>query len=171
MKALILFVFTVLLIVAEHEVIPGRPIPAECHAEAHTDYDGLAVRWGLTHHVASAADCCQACLDQAKNAKDAEKKCNIWVYCAEENGCYSPDKYEHKNHECWLKQVSSCLLQKEIAFIRHVLFKHQAYATTFGCKMVQCLPKMNASIVILRINTKSHCLGYPNSHCSIPAQN
>ena len=106
MKALILFVCPVLLMVAEHEVIPGRPIPAECHAEAHTDYDGLAVRWGLTHHVASAADCCQACLDQAKDAKDGEKKCNIWVYCAKEDGCYSPDKYEHKNHECWLKQVS-----------------------------------------------------------------
>lgn len=43
----------------------------------------------------------------------------------------------------------------KLLFIRHVLSKHQPYSTTFGCKMVQCPPKMNAPIVILRINTKS----------------
>ncbi|KAF8377527.1 hypothetical protein HHK36_030909 [Tetracentron sinense] len=79
------------------------PVPPECHAELHTDYDGVAVRWGLTHHKESAADCCQACLDQAKRAKAHEKKCNIWVYCPSETGCYSPDIYEHKRQECWLK--------------------------------------------------------------------
>lgn len=89
----------------EHEIIPGRAIPSECHAEVHTDYSGEAVRWGLTHHVNSAADCCQACLDQAKNATEEQKKCNIWVYCPSEGGCHSPDKYLHKNHECWLKQA------------------------------------------------------------------
>ncbi|KAJ4845403.1 hypothetical protein Tsubulata_010588 [Turnera subulata] len=87
----------------EEEILPGRPVPPECHVELHTDYDGVAVRWGLTHHKESAADCCQACLDQAKRAKPGEKKCNIWVYCPSETGCYSPDIYEHKNQECWLK--------------------------------------------------------------------
>ncbi|XP_074578364.1 uncharacterized protein LOC141834875 [Curcuma longa] len=87
------------------EIIPGRPMPPECHAELHTDYDGSAVRWGLTHHKESAADCCQACLDQAKRAKPGEMKCNIWVYCPSEFGCYSPDIYEHKHQECWLKQA------------------------------------------------------------------
>ncbi|URE39772.1 Sec23/Sec24 beta-sandwich domain [Musa troglodytarum] len=86
------------------EIIPGRPLPPECHAEAQTDYDGAAVRWGLTHHQESAADCCQACLDQAKHAKPGERKCNIWVYCPSEFGCYSPDIYKHKHQECWLKQ-------------------------------------------------------------------
>lgn len=80
-------------------------MPPECYAEAHTDYGGVAVRWGLTHHVNSAADCCQACLDQAKNATAGQKKCNIWVYCPKEDGCYSPDVYTHENHECWLKQA------------------------------------------------------------------
>ena len=89
----------------EEAVIPGRTPPKECSAEAHTDYDGVAVRWGLTFHVESAADCCQACIDQAKAAKPGQIKCNIWVYCPEEAGCYSPDIYEHKHHECWLKQV------------------------------------------------------------------
>eukprot|EP01018_Ginkgo_biloba_P037167 Gb_11013 [translate_table: standard] len=89
----------------EDGIIPGRSLPPECHAEAHTDYDGVAVRWGLTHHKESAADCCQACLDQAKHAREGEKKCNIWVYCASETGCYSPDIYEHKHQECWLKQA------------------------------------------------------------------
>ncbi|OAY22867.1 uncharacterized protein LOC110606048 [Manihot esculenta] len=87
----------------EEEILPGRPLPPECHAELHTDYDGAAVRWGLTHHKESAADCCQACLDQAKRAKPGRKKCNIWVYCPSEMGCHSPDIYKHKNQECWLK--------------------------------------------------------------------
>lgn len=89
----------------EDGIIPGRPLPSECHAEPHTDYDGAAVKWGLMHHKESAADCCQACLDQAKNAKQGEKKCNIWVYCPFEPGCYSPDIYQHKHRECWLKQA------------------------------------------------------------------
>ncbi|PON98792.1 dimethylallyl, adenosine tRNA methylthiotransferase [Trema orientale] len=88
---------------SEDDILPGRPVPAECHAELHTDYDGAAVRWGLTFHRESAADCCQACLDQAKHAKALEKKCNIWVYCPSEEGCYSPDIYQHKQQECWLK--------------------------------------------------------------------
>lgn len=85
------------------QILAGRPLPSVCHAEIHTDYDGVAVRWGLTHHKESAADCCQACLDQAKNARPDEKKCNIWVYCPSEFGCFSPDIYEHKHMECWLK--------------------------------------------------------------------
>ncbi|XP_050364722.1 uncharacterized protein LOC126783314 isoform X1 [Argentina anserina] len=85
------------------EILPGRPLPPECHAELHTDYDGAAVRWGLNHHKESAADCCQACLVQAKRAKPNEKKCNVWVYCPAENGCHSPDIYEHRLGECWLK--------------------------------------------------------------------
>ncbi|KAG2666404.1 hypothetical protein I3843_15G056800 [Carya illinoinensis] len=87
----------------EDQILPGRPIPPECHAELHADYSGAAVRWGLTHHKESAADCCQACLDHAKLAKPGEKRCNIWVYCPSETGCHSPDIYEHKHQECWLK--------------------------------------------------------------------
>ncbi|XP_061343620.1 uncharacterized protein LOC133289651 isoform X2 [Gastrolobium bilobum] len=91
----------------EEEVLPGRPLPPECNAELHSDYDGTAVRWGLTHHKDSAADCCQACLDQAKRAKEGEKKCNIWVYCPSEYGCHSPDIYQHKHQECWLKYAEN----------------------------------------------------------------
>ncbi|KAL9172420.1 hypothetical protein ABFS82_03G045400 [Erythranthe guttata] len=87
----------------EFEILPGRQLPAECHAELHTDYGGVAVRWGLTHPKESAYDCCMACLDQAKNANLDGKKCNIWVYCPSETGCFSPDIYQHKNQECWLK--------------------------------------------------------------------
>ncbi|XP_022772850.1 uncharacterized protein LOC111315422 isoform X2 [Durio zibethinus] len=87
----------------EDQILAGRPLPPECHTELHTDYDGAAVRWGPTHHKESAADCCQACLDHAKRAKPGQKKCNIWVYCPSETGCYSPDIYEHKHMECWLK--------------------------------------------------------------------
>ncbi|KAI8549885.1 hypothetical protein RHMOL_Rhmol06G0059900 [Rhododendron molle] len=57
----------------DEEILPGRQVPPECHAELHSDYDGIAVRWGLTHHRESAADCCQACLDHARNAKPGRK--------------------------------------------------------------------------------------------------
>jgi hypothetical protein len=86
--------------------IPGKTVPEACHAEVHTDYDGVAVWWGLTHHVESAADCCQACLDQACDANQDEWKCNIWLYFPEEAGCFSHDKFKHEHRECWLKQVS-----------------------------------------------------------------
>ena len=90
----------------EEDPLPGRPVTPECHAELHTDYDGAAVRRGLTQHKESAADCCQACLDQAKRAKPGDMRCNIWVYCPSETGCFSLDIYEHKHQECWLKYVS-----------------------------------------------------------------
>ncbi|KAG4931644.1 hypothetical protein AAZX31_17G230700 [Glycine max] len=94
----------------EEEVLPGRPLQPECNPELHTDYDGTAVRWGLTHHKDSAADCCQACLDQAKHAKEGENKCNIWVYCPSQFGCHSPDIYQHKHRECWLKYAEKSKL-------------------------------------------------------------
>lgn len=88
----------------EDGIIPGKTIPPECNPEPHTDYDGVAVEWGLTFAKEDAADCCQACLDQARNAKEGQLRCNVWVYCPAEEGCYSPDIYEHKQFECWLKQ-------------------------------------------------------------------
>ncbi|KAG0601781.1 hypothetical protein M758_11G139100 [Ceratodon purpureus] len=99
----------------EDGIIPGRVVPEVCHAEAHTDYGGIAVRWGPTHHVESAADCCEACLKQARTAKSGEKKCNIWVFCPAEGGCFSPDVYEHKHQECWLKQA----VEPELNFKGH----------------------------------------------------
>ncbi|XP_059284556.1 uncharacterized protein LOC132037921 isoform X2 [Lycium ferocissimum] len=87
----------------DSEIIAGRRLPPECNVELHTDYGGEAVKWGLTHPKESAYECCMACLNQAKQAGPNDKKCNIWVYCPSETGCYSPDIYQHKNQECWLK--------------------------------------------------------------------
>ncbi|PHU18864.1 hypothetical protein BC332_10015 [Capsicum chinense] len=91
----------------DYEIVAGKQLPIECHAEAHTDYGGDAVRWGLTHHRETAYDCCMACLNQAKHAGPNEKKCNIWVYCPSETGCHSPDIYQHKHQECWLKYAEN----------------------------------------------------------------
>lgn len=84
-------------------ILAGRRLPPECNAELHTDYGGHAVKWGLTHRKESAYECCQACINQAKAARPDEMKCNIWVYCPAEGGCHSPDIYQHKLEECWLK--------------------------------------------------------------------
>lgn len=106
---------------SEEEILPGRKLPPECNAELHTDYDGDAVRWGLTHHKDSAYECCMACLDQARRAKPDGKKCNVWVYCPSETGCYSPDIYQHKNGECWLKYVSSTIVLKLAFYSYHII--------------------------------------------------
>lgn len=79
--------------------------PEKCQPELKTDFGGVAVRWGLTHHVNSAADCCKACSQQAAYAKSSQRKCNVWVFCPEKKGCSSPDGYEHKFGECWLKHA------------------------------------------------------------------
>ncbi|XP_042484800.1 uncharacterized protein LOC122065071 [Macadamia integrifolia] len=97
----------------EDQITLGKPIPPECNAKIHTDYDGTAVRWGLTHPKESAADCCQACLDRAKHAKLGELKCNIWVYWPSERGCYSPDINEHKHQEWWLKHIQEASIEGE----------------------------------------------------------
>lgn len=99
-------------------------MPEICHAEAHTDYGGTAVRWGPHHHVESAADCCEACLKQARTAKSGEKRCNVWVFCPAEGGCFSPDIYEHKHQECWLKQVT-IISSNSSSLIARLLFHRQ----------------------------------------------
>ncbi|CAH1419300.1 unnamed protein product [Lactuca virosa] len=91
----------------DDSILAGRRLPPECNTELHTDYGGQAVKWGLTHQKESAYECCQACLNQAKNARPGEMKCNIWVYCPAEEGCHSPDIYQHKLEECWLKYAET----------------------------------------------------------------
>lgn len=91
----------------DDRILAGRRLPPECNVEHHTDYGGQAVKWGLSHHKESAYECCQACLDHARNAKPHEIKCNIWVYCPLEEGCHSPDIYQHKLQECWLKYAET----------------------------------------------------------------
>ncbi|KAI5020508.1 hypothetical protein ZWY2020_045396 [Hordeum vulgare] len=54
----------------EEEIIAGPPLRPQCNTELHADYGGAAVKWGLTHHKESAADCCQACLDQLEKQSD-----------------------------------------------------------------------------------------------------
>lgn len=36
-------------------------VPQDCHMEAHADYEGFAITWGLHYYAASAAQCCQRC--------------------------------------------------------------------------------------------------------------
>lgn len=79
--------------------------PEKCQAEPNTDFSGTLIRWGLTYHVSNAAECCKACSKQASYARGKQPKCNVWVFCPRKSGCPSPDGYEHKFGECWLKQA------------------------------------------------------------------
>ncbi|KAL4451841.1 hypothetical protein ABPG75_007503 [Micractinium tetrahymenae] len=89
---------------------PTQPEQARCIAhtwapplQEHADYDGPALRWGLTHKLASAAQCCQACKKLSQKQPDGSR-CNVWVYCPSPTGeCWSPDIWNHTTGECWLK--------------------------------------------------------------------
>ena len=59
--------------------------------EARAEYWGDVVLWGTENTKASAAECCQSCRDHGK--------CNVWVFCGDQNGCGS-----QKFGECWLKR-------------------------------------------------------------------
>ncbi|GJP50141.1 hypothetical protein CLOM_g9278 [Closterium sp. NIES-68] len=86
-------------------------VPAQCSMQRSTDYDGDALTWGLDFHTASAADCCARCQAMAATADAGagqgggaqQQWCNIWVFCPEPGGCWSPDIWDHKHKECWLK--------------------------------------------------------------------
>lgn len=116
------------LVKAEYTQFLGTP-EQECNIELNTDYDGFAVRWGLEHLKETAADCCAACLASARgdpegawavgivpsdtlpNASNPRTlRCNTWVYCPQPGGCWSPDIYDHKHKECWLKYSEKPLI-------------------------------------------------------------
>ena len=102
-----------------------------CNARDAMDLSGdAAFVWGSTFHVASAAECCEACAahrslcgPNASRGKKAKKghveywdtgthklrcgpasrgRCNAFVFCAAEQ-CFSYDVHVHKKGECWLK--------------------------------------------------------------------
>lgn len=52
-----------------------------CHTHEHTELQGGVVTWGDKHIKASAGECCAACQDMA------DKGCNVWVWCANKDGC------------------------------------------------------------------------------------
>ncbi|PKA49144.1 hypothetical protein AXF42_Ash010829 [Apostasia shenzhenica] len=54
----------------EEDLIPGQLLPPECHADPHTDYDGLAVRWGPTHHKATLLIVVRHAVEPRLNFKD-----------------------------------------------------------------------------------------------------
>jgi hypothetical protein len=63
-----------------------------CHTQQHTELQGGVVTWGDKHLKGSAGECCQAC-------KETDK-CNVWVWCANKNGCgLSPGGERHMSLE------------------------------------------------------------------------
>ena len=79
-------------------------LDASCGAEANLDLDGFAVSWGLDFHTDTAAACCEACKRHTKT-EGQPGRCNSWVWCPEKltGKCWSPDIWDHRYQECWLK--------------------------------------------------------------------
>ncbi|KAF8756788.1 hypothetical protein HU200_011045 [Digitaria exilis] len=78
----------------EEEIVAGPPLSPQCNAELHTDYDGAAVRWGLTHHKETAADFVKLVSIKLRMQKPGELKCNIWGHF-----CF-PGKISHDGFCC-----------------------------------------------------------------------
>jgi len=86
--------------------ILDEPIPDDCYAEQHGDYDGFAVQWGLGHKARSAAECCRMC-KEFKPSDAVGNKCNVWVWCGDPSGvCWTMDIHAHTTGDCWLKWQS-----------------------------------------------------------------
>lgn len=68
-----------------------KSVKDNCHIEKHAEYDGDVVKWGAGNYQGSAEDCCRDC--------QSHSGCNVWVWCASEEGCGS-----QKHGECWLKR-------------------------------------------------------------------
>jgi hypothetical protein len=78
--------------------------PPSCGEEPHSDPQGNAVVDGRSHHVASPAECCDACAAHAR--KSPRRPCNSWVFCPLPH-CWSADNGNtHLFGECWLKWQS-----------------------------------------------------------------
>ena len=89
-----------------------------CHARDSADLSGdAAYVWGLSFHVRSAAECCQACDSHQAACGQAGSRgtrfweqrtcggrgaCNAWVFCGSPR-CFSYDVHNHTFGECWLK--------------------------------------------------------------------
>lgn len=86
----------------------GQERPLVIHIEPESDYDGLAVVWGLGHKTATAQECGERCRDHVPNPKGsgfAKLPCNAFAWCSAPEGgiCWEPDIHKHTSHDCWLK--------------------------------------------------------------------
>ena len=79
--------------------------PHCCHISPHTDYDGIAVRWGSANKQPDAKSCCDSCRDYKPQPPDYYP-CNAWVYCPKKEGegpCFAPAAGTFEEGQCWLK--------------------------------------------------------------------
>lgn len=77
-------------------VLVPSPLPPKpkrsCHTEQNAEYYGSeAILDGSSFKTNTADECCMACHER--------KECNVWVWCADPQGCHQ----ERQHQECWLK--------------------------------------------------------------------
>lgn len=85
-----------------------KPTPDDLviHIERRSDYDGIAVAWGIGNKKRSVEECAEACRQHVPNLQDAEGfgalPCNAFVFCTQPV-CFEPDAHKHTLGDCWLK--------------------------------------------------------------------
>lgn len=75
------------------------------HIEKSSDYDGLAVFWGINNKKKTVEECAEHCLKHMPNTVGGPYEklpCNAFAYCPDEV-CFEPDAHHHTKGDCWLK--------------------------------------------------------------------
>ncbi|KAG2455183.1 hypothetical protein HYH02_000999 [Chlamydomonas schloesseri] len=83
----------------------GKQSDLVVHIEKASDYDGLAVYWGINNKKATVEECAEHCKNHMPNVVDGPFKklpCNAFAFCPDEV-CFEPDAHHHTKGDCWLK--------------------------------------------------------------------
>ncbi|MEW5303235.1 MAG: hypothetical protein WDW38_001555 [Sanguina aurantia] len=83
----------------------GKQQDLVVHIEKRSDYDGLAVFWGIKNTKNSSAECGAQCLAHQPGIIKGPYEnlpCNAFAFCPEDV-CFEPDAHTHTKGDCWLK--------------------------------------------------------------------
>eukprot|EP00195_Chlamydomonas_chlamydogama_P006959 CAMPEP_0202890758 /NCGR_PEP_ID=MMETSP1392-20130828/1065_1 /ASSEMBLY_ACC=CAM_ASM_000868 /TAXON_ID=225041 /ORGANISM="Chlamydomonas chlamydogama, Strain SAG 11-48b" /LENGTH=281 /DNA_ID=CAMNT_0049574389 /DNA_START=136 /DNA_END=978 /DNA_ORIENTATION=- len=83
----------------------GRQEDLQVHIERASDYDGLAVAWGINNKKATPEECGAACLHHKVGTVGGpfvNLPCNAFAWCPDDV-CFEPDAHHHTKGDCWLK--------------------------------------------------------------------
>ncbi|GFH11989.1 uncharacterized protein HaLaN_07600, partial [Haematococcus lacustris] len=83
----------------------GKQSDLVAHIELASDYDGLAVVWGIKNTKATVEECAEHCKRHMPNTVQgpfSKLPCNAFAFCPDDV-CFEPDAHHHTKGDCWLK--------------------------------------------------------------------
>ncbi|KAL6759794.1 hypothetical protein V8C86DRAFT_1786622 [Haematococcus lacustris] len=89
----------------EYYASGGKQSDLVAHIELASDYDGLAVVWGIKNTKATVEECAEHCKRHMPNTVQgpfSKLPCNAFAFCPDDV-CFEPDAHHHTKGDCWLK--------------------------------------------------------------------